>query len=588
MEITSPLEIPGPKFKDEVLENIKKPVSQIVVKKKDEACEITNKNCLTYPSLRNGIFLLEKDNDIPNQIIHFNNMIQKLNEIEKQKEAELSESVKAFEAKHPDKKICGETSYALQEGWEAITTDVHGDLFSMLASYVYAGAVKFVEGDFTYYNVVTGTYYTQEEYDNLKDKSWIYVMPTPHINPNFKGKLINLGDFIDRGPESVQCICIAELLSLTLGPQMINIIGNHEVMLYPDANPDENGSYKSSTGLIKNIIQRGIDAGYFNTCVVIDTGRKNEQGKHIYNSYAHVPFCKKHSFQLFRFVKVFLSEDDTFISKKIKDEDCYKERFSQMKSVWNKQYKKLPDDLKNKIKQIINDNVIPYPNSIECFYSDPNLLLYDKLSKYKIDDVDLFKIKNAVGNSIFYFHDGSSVNSYSFGLYLGSIIGADFLYSHTCDMDWIFGERYKPNEDSLFATVTQQVGHEPEVPSLFHHSLRFLDCNRSSGYHHTHSLAYTFVSNPKLDKTILDSREISREGCLINLESKILTASKVDYSINGPDKSPLKNKKGDIKRFQSNKNKLTSLGLKIAQAEQRSKDQKSLDDSETKTIQLEF
>ena len=353
------------------MENISKPASEVVVDERHKTSgKVKDIGCLKSTTGFNGVFELVDDiyTAVDDQKIHFNNMIRKLNEVKANRIKELTE---AFKGKNPDKEVATDIdNCALQAGWTAKITDVHGDLFSMLASYVYVGAVDFVEGDFIYYAVKTGTYLTQEMYDQLEDKSLIYVIPTPHINPKFKGTIVILGDYIDRGPESLQCICMAELISFKLGKQMVNIIGNHEAMLGTETVKDKSYGYKLSQGLIKNIIQRGINGGYFNTCVVVDTGNKDKDkdGKPVYESYAHTMICQKHLMKMFKFVQALMGKlNDEEIKEIINDKDEKSDKFKVMKLVWAKQYQNLDDGLRGKIEQALSVVVVKEEQkSFEC------------------------------------------------------------------------------------------------------------------------------------------------------------------------------------------------------------------------------
>ncbi len=249
-----------------------------------------------------------------------------------------------------------------------------------------------------------------------------YVFPTPHLNPNFKGRFINLGDYIDRGFESMECLCISELLGMA-NLNIINCIGNHEAM-----------SIGIKDKIFYNFVKRGIKNGTFTTGKLIDTGRINENEQHIYESFSHTILCKGHLYKLFSIVKNLIVDKG-----KIADVDFFCE--------WESELNKLDTTLKEKLLAVdFSDELFNTP-------TDPNKF-YDSLIQLGFEDKDFFEIKIAVGNTIF----GELYNRIDFTQNgFEAIVDCDESYK----LDFIFGERYWPkSKDEVFLNINQNVGHD--------------------------------------------------------------------------------------------------------------------------------
>lgn len=248
------------------------------------------------------------------------------------------------------------------------------------------------------------------------------VLPTPHLNPNFKGKFINLGDYIDRGFESMECLCISELLTMA-GLNIINCIGNHEAMsiMY-----DDNFFY--------NFVKRGIKNGTFTTGKLINTGRVGTNGKPIYESFSHTILCKGHLYKLFSIVKSLVADKGKIAGV---DFSCE----------WERELNKLDATLKEKLLAInFSDKLFNTQVEANKFY--------DSLIQLGFEDKDFFEIKIAVGNTIFgELYDRVDFMKNGFE----SIVECDEKHK----LDFIFGERYWPkSQDDVFLNINQNVGHD--------------------------------------------------------------------------------------------------------------------------------
>ena len=149
----------------------------------------------------------------------------------------------------------------------AITTDIHGDFFSLLVSLLECGAVKIKRNNYLYYDTVNHTFLSQDKFNQIPEDrveySGLCVFPNPYIIKDFNANFYILGDICDKGPESVACF--AFLFALLekykkINKQPIHIaFGNHE----SQKGLVDNSVYSSYYHIIKKMVKKNyIQTGY--------------------------------------------------------------------------------------------------------------------------------------------------------------------------------------------------------------------------------------------------------------------------------------------------------------------------------------
>lgn len=162
----------------------------------------------------------------------------------------------------------------LKDDMIAITTDIHGDFFSLLASLVESGIVNVKANDYKYYDLINEKFLTDSELKNIeydeRNSGTICAFPTPYINEKFNANIYILGDIGDRGPESVACF--AFLYYILRKYEKINkcpihiAYGNHESS---KCATDSNIYYRYYA-----ILKRMVKHNYIQTGYILGSGDK--------------------------------------------------------------------------------------------------------------------------------------------------------------------------------------------------------------------------------------------------------------------------------------------------------------------------
>lgn len=110
-------------------------------------------------------------------------------------------------------------------------------------------------------------------------------LPGFTINPNFKGKIKLLGDYIDRGKESSMCFALVDYLTIDQLGQITVLRGNHETIF-------TDGNYYIYTYQINKMLQKG-------KMKYVDIETKDEKSV----VYSHTLICKRHVPLMFKVLK---------------------------------------------------------------------------------------------------------------------------------------------------------------------------------------------------------------------------------------------------------------------------------------------
>ncbi len=380
------------------------------------------------------------------------------------------------------------------------------------------------------------------EYEILKDKHIFYVFPKPIINENFEGEFFDLGDCIDRGPESFACILAYEYLVnefASIGKNNIHcLLGNHEVSQINVAYVGES-AFISEEMLSMNT--RRVNKKTLSTGIIKEI--ENDKGEIVYHSYSHTVFLKSHLPRLFWILKLLVDKE---VDKEIIDfESVYNENFqdvpeeNQNKAInlftknfnlvldeklkntseklknilfklltehfqpaWDKEFQNLSIELRNKLTEFLNKHQTDYFKKLFVIEKSENYLnLYQELANSDFSDYELFLLNFAVGDTLAPFCNNLAI----------------FPYINISAQFW---EREIGNEDQLF-NVVQHVGHTSKdfigkINCVYYH-----DTLRSVGYRTNESRISIFIQNIFTKVIITIEIFIERENYTIPQNPKI-------------------------------------------------------------------
>lgn len=422
---------------------------------------------------------------------------------------------------------------ALPEGYVSNASDYHGDLTAFLSQALFAGAITIDKNRLVAVDLDTGKvystlneitelhmkiekgelkHYDEDQDDNINNR--IVYLPYTEINPNFKGRINFLGDYLDRGAESQFILGYIEYLS-QLNKQTENpinmkfFLGNHDV---PGVCGGARKKIMPSNSCYENVITRMLyNEDIFEVCDVV----KDENGN--FNSYSHTLFTILNLPEMFNLLKVFLDEnaniEDYIVAESgnTYDVDIIKDEFPKAQKYFfdkfmNADEKSLPKDyvnLRNKIKDLtkqlknlqLRTKQDGGLNCSECF------ALYDKLTEIGFLDEDFFYLKNILGKATFTLHAnyGSlpallGATSSDLGLFFGERPqGSDSVHINSIEEVEVCGKI----RSIMFPKFTQHFGHTPYSDNHFKFSphLRNYDIFMSGGYNQTQNSKNTYPAD---------------------------------------------------------------------------------------------
>lgn len=360
----------------------------------------------------------------------------------------------------------------------------------------------------------------------------IYVIPIPYFIPNLKIKFIDLGDSIDRGPESITCLIIYALLSQAMPNSIICLLGNHETMGYEICES------------LQNFIEFCIEKKAFRTGYI---EKAIKDGQEIYYSYSHVIFAKEDLPNLFALLYIIFNIDTE--KKFLREQDI--EVFTKhIKEKWPKRFSELPEELqvkvinffdKNNLKQLAikfddpNDpNYIAKSHQFNDFYSFINFfkysskyifILYTILKNAGFKDIDFLELRNAVGDIFYNNYFLILFDCQKFKIYI-KIDSGSFMHAR----------RYNEFKLSmLFDNIYQHIGHNPNnfttIPKNSNGYLINHDVLRSVGHRETESRVNLFILNIYTHNFFMIDGFVSRNGNEISKESQIIIDDSISQII---------------------------------------------------------
>ncbi len=377
----------------------------------------------------------------------------------------------------------------------AITTDIHGDLFSLLSSLVECGAVIVRENDFMYYNITANRFLKEKDIINQPKEYFIEnkicVFPNPHINSNFNANYYNLGDIGDRGTESVACYAllyytIFKYKKIDKSPIHL-VIGNHESSKYFAAGDTYDKYYK--------ILKSLINYGYMQTGYVIGNGENTA-------ALWHARLVEDDIETIFKDFKLLLLPNNkkTFFYKIIKN---------QFESNDTELFNKLLDFLSTTPEQELTKKAIIFffekeeLAKIKILLGNSIIKSYLKIDKEKI--YDIFKI--------FKNDQGASKDFLTKVLELRGDIPCNLLF-------W--------NDETVSGTplLNQIVGHDSHPATInanncYNKSIVNIDITRSNGYLKRYC-GYEYLKNKSLSAT--SYYKVNKDGNINVLELSKQTA----------------------------------------------------------------
>ncbi len=441
-------------------------------------------------------------------------------------------------------------------------SDIHGDFFSLMAALATIGVADLLQNYFLYFDLNNCQFVNRDKALKLTN---IFVIPFPFIN-NIKGKVINCGDIIDRGPESIACLVINTLLAQAMPDSIICLLGNHEAMRYTLLNYDWD-NFLSCGDLIINFIDFCVQKNILRTGY-IEKGIKD--GKKIHHVYSHTVFLKEHLPKLFNML----------YNLNLKTESRNKETtfIKKLLERWKDRFEKLNKDLKLKVNtfksssqftEFLKTHKLRRPYSVieDEDFED----FYNTLINFGFKDVEFFELKFAIGDVFHnnYYHFLASKIGYSYGLDY-SIYG------------WLFAERHEPKlsaSEQIIPNIIQYLGHNFRNYLNIFATFIYLDLRRSCAYRNGESRVALLVFNiivvnkmitidGFLKREVIDDTiyKISNKSkVILNEEHKLILPfleyfRKIQDTFNGlinffneSKKDAIKNKKSEPKKFSSTK-----------------------------------
>lgn len=338
----------------------------------------------------------------------------------------------------------------------------------------------------------------------------LFINQNIYMNPDSYGKFIDLGDSIDRGPESVACLVTYALLSKAIPQSIKCMLGNHETM-QRILGYDNNDFVNLIDFCIENRI---LKAGYIEKSIV--------NGKTIWRAYSHTIFTKKHLPKLFALLVIlsYISSSETSdIANAIKkrlDDDFEK----YLKEKWSIIFNSLDKALQEKLTNFLKDNDLkelllnyfnvydPNPKSFSWKDSDDDLVDNDNEDKFKkIEWQNFYKALIELGftNNEFFELKFALCSIFYNNYYATALTIWESVFKSLCgDMFWPFGERYVPNDkNELFDNVIQYLGHDYGdfvlIPESLGGLVIYLDTYRSAGYRNNESRLNLLLINIMLN-----------------------------------------------------------------------------------------
>lgn len=452
----------------------------------------------------------------------------------------------------------------LQKDCFSLASDYHGDSVSFVGQLALAGAIIIDPNKVVYYNLDKDEIYDNKEkiaeiklkhdngeliHDNydltlgedISEKDRIVAIPYMKLNQNFKGEIICLGDYGDRGPESQHILATINYLSHL---QKINpipgkvtfLLGNHDVPGF-EGSPSALSSYS-------NIMQRMVKDGIFQTCVTREITKIDADGHEFKEPliFSHAALTKNDLPAMFLFASRLLGKDRNF-NEELNENPEAKAAFEEAQTFFmNELNKEENADLKTLFNSLDENDWQEINNySQDDYWSSIGIELYDKLISKGFTEKQIFQLKNLIGNA-------------SYGLF-GKI------YSQENDMidtpgakglGWIYGNRHNPNENEKFET-TQQIGHTAQNNVLETSNIAYEDVARSVGYNKNFSLIF----NDYLDQQ--GNRYQQAYSVARNNKGEIfpdkIKQNEIKLGVRTSE-GLIQNKKGNKKRFQSKKRML--------------------------------
>lgn len=308
---------------------------------------------------------------------------------------------------------------ALQENCYSIASDYHGDNISFLGQLALAGAVIIDPNKVVYYNLDKDEIYDNKEkiaeikfkhdngelihdnYDptineNISEKDRIVAIPYMELNPNFKGEIICLGDYIDRGPESQHNLATINYLSHLqksnpIPGKVTFLLGNHDV-------PGFEGD-KSALSSYFNIMQRMVKDGIFQTCVAREITKIDADGHEFKEPliFSHAALIKIDLPAMFLFASRLLGKDENF-NEQLNADSGEKADFEEAQTFFMNELNKNENaDLKTLLNSLNENDWQEINNySKNDYASSIGNELYDKLISNGFTEKQIFQLKNLI------------------------------------------------------------------------------------------------------------------------------------------------------------------------------------------------
>lgn len=413
---------------------------------------------------------------------------------------------------------------ALPEGYVSNGSDYHGDLPAFLSQALCAGAITIDRNRFVAVDLDTGkvystldeitelhrqiekgelTHYNEGPQDDINNR--IVYLPYTEINPNFKGRINFLGDYLDRGAESQFILGYIEYLS-QLNKQTENpinmkfFLGNHDV---PGVcGGSDRHKIMPSNPYYENVIKRMLyEEDIFEVCDVV----KDEKGN--FNSYSHTLFTILNLPELFNLLKVFLNKDVN-IEDYINGADelavaGIKEEFTNARNYFFNKFMNADENLlsedyvnlRNKIdkltEQLKNLELVAYYGNTygDDEFNQKCFELYDQLIEMGFSDEEFLYLKNILGKATFVLHIYYDHLLTLLGTDLGTFFGVRPLgsdkYAHIDGIEEV--EVHGEKRSIMFTKIIQDGGHTPYSDNHLKLSPHFrnYDIFMSGGYNET-------------------------------------------------------------------------------------------------------
>lgn len=269
------------------------------------------------------------------------------------------------------------------------------------------------------------------------------MLPKLFRNENFKGKIIFLGDYIDRGFENEYNLAILNYAySIKENMDIHFLAGNHEI------------SNNSDPGFAnyRPILSHLLEIGALETGLIIDDPYNTNQ----FISFSHCELSKKNIPQIFDMCGKLLGKINLSNNQEI--------AFNNLKTIFTEKLNSLYSELKPKF-----DN---FPFTITD---------YEQIKESDFADIDLFKIKNLIIDTFITYLSNPQNTMYD-NPETGEENFFCNAFSNFLDTGgpWFIATRERNVDNLDFSGVHQFVGHTSDYKSKKLEKVIFLDTARSA------------------------------------------------------------------------------------------------------------